>query len=823
MIIRRKKIYNLKFIKNFLIIIFISLVSYILYNKYFNLYNTSFNINEVPYISTYYIKPIVTPDEDVIIDFYITDYYQKEYSSENSDERFTVTIKIDGKKDIIKRNLKAGDHSINIGKFDALGEQKFSILCTDKYKRNSHELFNYFLVRKDIQVNEYIMSEADLINYNINNKNDKNNGQTTREGLQNLLDDKKSEGYNKLKMLPGIYRIDHIAPLYIPTEFTLDLNESTIKLNGFTGDSSIMIELNNTFDSHVVNGIIEGDFYEHDYKNSPNSSEWVIGVNIGGESKYSSFENLVIKDITGYGASNGIAKSRDENLYYTYYTPTKIGDTFKLGDIDRNTGVPIDSNTRTTSEFIDIKNYSDIGYLSVSRYLGYQDNPCSTWNLICHFYDNKKNFIDSVDAYQYRSIGIPNNSAYMKVTILSTDTPDDLSIQFFRVPTHCSFKNIKFENCRAVGFAPKAMKNMLIENCEFTKSGQVLAKSGLDAEDGWDMMQDVTFRNLNFYNNPYTDFLACGGQNFIIEDMIDGKISFLPRSNSYVVRSCYNLKDIELGNSGRSTTGYVRFFNNKVLGDVIIKSKKNVNWPIVIKDSKINGKTESEIGMGKFLRCDIGPTTKQFDDFSNSLGKSTYVNCYIHDKNGKYNYGGNFYNCKIENISGAIQKNLYLDNCNINNFDVYAIGDDANYIFKNSTLNNFSIRFDTWFKGATTLFENCDINTGSNYLLKLPHYSLSKSISLLSNNITSSSKDGLIVFYDDRVNAFTGYLTDQDSLTLEDNTFNIAKSKYLITGLDSNTQNNINIFDINNTYNSNITLVSKAAKKSTNIFINDNK
>ena len=168
MIIKKKKIYNLKFIKNFLIIIFISLVSYILYNKYFNLYNTSFNINEVPYISTYYIKPIVTPDEDVIIDFYITDYYQKEYSSENSDERFTVTIKIDGKKDIIKRNLKAGDHSINIGKFDALGEQKFSILCTDKYKRNSHELFNYFLVRKDIQVNEYIMSEADLINYNIN-------------------------------------------------------------------------------------------------------------------------------------------------------------------------------------------------------------------------------------------------------------------------------------------------------------------------------------------------------------------------------------------------------------------------------------------------------------------------------------------------------------------------------------------------------------------------------------------------------------------------------------------------------------------------------
>ena len=37
------------------------------------------NINEVPYISTYYIKPIVKPNEEVFIDYYITDYWHKEY------------------------------------------------------------------------------------------------------------------------------------------------------------------------------------------------------------------------------------------------------------------------------------------------------------------------------------------------------------------------------------------------------------------------------------------------------------------------------------------------------------------------------------------------------------------------------------------------------------------------------------------------------------------------------------------------------------------------------------------------------------------------
>ena len=104
------------------------------------------NINEVPYISTYYIEPKVSPNEDVIIDYYVTDYYHKEYTEEDTSETFTITVKIDGQTDIVKKNVKAGDNSINIGKFKTTGEQKFSIIATDQYGRNSHELFNFFLV-----------------------------------------------------------------------------------------------------------------------------------------------------------------------------------------------------------------------------------------------------------------------------------------------------------------------------------------------------------------------------------------------------------------------------------------------------------------------------------------------------------------------------------------------------------------------------------------------------------------------------------------------------------------------------------------------------
>ena len=339
----------------------------------------------------------------------------------------------------------------------------------------------------------------------------------TRKGLQQLLDDKKSDGYNKFTLLPGIYRIDHHQKIYIPTEFTLDMNGATFKQNQFTSNKSLMIELNNTFNSHVINGIIEGDYFSHDYTNSTNNSEWVNGINISGEAKYSAFENLTIKNIAGYGSSNGIANSRDGKLGYTYISPKGIGNNFKIGDIDRSTGLDITSTTRTTSDYVDISGYSDIGYLSVNVYLGYQGNPCGTWNLICHFYDENKNFIISIDSYQYRRVSVPAKSKYMRVTILNAAYPTSLSIQYFRVPTHCSFKNIEYENCRCVGMAPAAMKDMLIKSCEFTNCGQSSASCALDAEDGWDMMQDTTFKSLKFNKNPNNYFLTCAGHNLIID------------------------------------------------------------------------------------------------------------------------------------------------------------------------------------------------------------------------------------------------------------------------------------------------------------------
>jgi len=859
------------------------------------------NWNEVPYISTYYIKPVVKPDEEVFIDYYITDYYYKEYMEKYNlkeddwgndnwtekawnNETFTVTVRVEGQDDKLYHYLKAGDHKVSLGRFPAEGEQKFSIVCTDKYGRNSHELFNFFLVQGDIEVKEYIMTEDDLVTYNIKNiddyevkkiidlsaltnKNsttvksalveaaaniipesktyvcliadttgdgtpdnwwtenqvvyssdyDKNSvlqeATNTRKGLQQLLDDKKATGYNKLKLLPGTYRIDHQQQIYIPTEFTLDMNGATLKQNQFTGNQSLMIDLNNTFNSHVINGVIEGDYFIHDYTNSTNNSEWVNGISIDGESKYSSFENLTIKDITGYGSSNGIADSRDGKLGYTYTSPKSIGNTFKIGDVSRNTGLDITSTTRTTSDYIDISSYSNIAYLSVSVYLGYQGNPCGTWNLICHFYDENKNFIISIDSYQYRRITIPKSSKYVRVTILNTSYPTNLSIQYFRIPTHCSFKNIKYENCRCVGMANAAMKDMLIESCEFINSGQSSAKCALDAEDGWDMMQDVTFKNNKFNYNPNNHFLTCAGHNFIVDGQVGGQLYMWERTRSSVIKNCINVS-LSVQSGGKDTIvkhGVYKIYNNHFSFGKSANNLIKNNYC----DQYLSGKLFNST-IGSLSNCDNSSYEKCIvnvsNDFLGYLTNITMKDCDFTPSNnftGRYrlsfNRGHsnsyNFTNCK------------FYGKCSLTNHNGFYAGNFINCIFDDVNIYpNVSANSDD-----IITFENCSLKYGEKNFI---YYSPSSGTTPVSTNIFF--KNCIITNLDNNLNSFIyANAKPNGSCSFINCIISIPENLVLLDSYPTylNLLQSYNLAFNNSPLPQNITLLSKTLKDNKNITI----
>ena len=810
--------------------------------------NVNVNINEVPYISTYYIKPIVGIGEEAKLDFYITDYFHKEYLEDDYSETFTVTLRIEGREDKKFYNLKAGDHTISLGKFDTEGEKKFSILCTDKYGRNSHELFNFILVKNPVEVKEYIMTQEDLVKYNIKNTDDYeviefsegtlkdllksapvgkylcllptndsgtynyskfknitvkygkgydkeavlNEAINTRIGLQQLLDDKKAEGYNRVVLLNGRYRIDHQKQIYIPSEMTLDMNGATIKLNQFTGCNALMIDINNTFDSHVINGTIEGDYFAHDYANSEKNSEWVNGISVSSGAKYSSFENILIKNITGYGSGNGLGTTRD-GIYYTYIYPKDIGNNFKLCDIDRKTGEEIPSEIRSTCNMIQIdKRYaSEIGYLSISRYLGYQGNGCGSWNLICHFYDSNKKFIKSVDGFQYRRIGVPQGAEYIRVTLLCTTLPTTLSIHLFRIPTHCAFKNIKHENVRCVGMAQSAMNDMLVENCEFTKCGYSGAFCAYDAEDGWDAMQDVTFKGLKFYGNGRNDFLTCAGHNFIIDGQLQGNIHIYERTRGLVVKNCncgsINLESGGIGNIVKH--GIYRVYNNEFKeGTVANNLIKNITCKPEGQGLKgrVDNSTLNKLG-GHYTNYYTNCVIDINNTFLNYLSNQTAINCDFKPVDG-FN---NRYSLSFNNKEGK----YYFENCNffgkslMSNHNEFHSGH-----FVNCNFDNTSIQVHVQSKeDDVILFGNCKIGYEEENLVRYCPFAYTNGthseIIFRDCTITNKSAKSLIYAYSKPVG----------KVIFENCVIDVPKDTILFDGCANDSNINIDIEFINTT------------------------
>ena len=102
------------------------------------------DINEVPYISTYYIIPENDINDDIKIEYYVTDYNQKEYLYGDTSEEFKVDYWINGEKKTLS-NIKAGNNFIDLGTLPE-GEYSFDLQVTDKYFRKSHKLFSEFKV-----------------------------------------------------------------------------------------------------------------------------------------------------------------------------------------------------------------------------------------------------------------------------------------------------------------------------------------------------------------------------------------------------------------------------------------------------------------------------------------------------------------------------------------------------------------------------------------------------------------------------------------------------------------------------------------------------
>lgn len=642
-------------------------------------------INQVPYISTHYIEPKVMVGKDAVIDYYVTDYDQREYMFDDPSATFTVEYWVNGAKSTIK-DVKAGDNTLTV-KTPPKGEVLFALQATDSKGRKSHRLFHEFLVvdPKEEAIPADKVLAPDLKRFNI--YNDDTHPVETTKGLTEMLEWAAENGYRKVVMPKGRYRIDADSAVMMVSGLTLDLNGSTFKSNPNLRDKVTMLDMVGCIDSHVVNGTFEGDLKERDFENSPKNTEWVNAVHIGRGSKYCSYQDIKVIDVVGRGTNtsfSGVGVGPG-GLSYTASRIKKTGD-FEPGDIDEQ-GNSIDSTARlSTKEMVDISSFHEAqGFFQMGLYLGYQGNPTGSWVYKAHFYDADEKYLETIEGYMYRRLYPPKAAKFARFTVVPrperAEKIQSLMLFDFLMPYNCTFRNVHHENNRCIGMTPSGFVNMLVEGCTFVNCGWAAAKCAFDAEDGWDMAQDLMFRNNVFGENPRNEFVCISGHNFVVENNVMG--AFL--RNRYFTLRNNKLKSARFEFGDRRSSGSPRVYGNTIEGNTRLTTKGKFEAPyrqFFIRDNILKGDVttpspkagevvslfykckiqggDSEgkrIG-GRFAQCDFQDIREIKSGSSFEIYESTIDNCLLkttsHGASNIAVVDSNIANSQIEPTRGGV-------------------------------------------------------------------------------------------------------------------------------------------------------------------------
>ena len=670
-------------------------------DEYDNQYNIHKNDNlitkkfrELPYINREFYKHTFIPNEDVLIGFYVDDHNETYYRDE-----ITSIYKIfmyDNHELVKVDYIHSGSQQMNFGKL-AEGEHILSYEVQDIYGRKSFRDYFEIRVKEPTVKSEYIVSDNEI-------PTDSDSIEWLNQLILNL-----DEKYNYLTLPIGTYKMKFGETLMLRDNLTLDLNGSEIVLEeGQVGCSNLQVNIRQCYDSHVINGSVVGDLETHDYANSTNNSEWVNGISIEGRSKYSSYENIEVKNITGYGSAVGFGYDRDGSNYCWNVMGHK-------GVWDKNLQCE-------ESDYYDLSKFKVDGcnFIQVGKYLGYQGNPAlvtPTWYYRLQFFDEDKNLLDDFNCYFYRKVFIPNNAKYCKILSIKGTYFLKADIFAFKTPVNCEFNKVRHIDCRCVGCAPSAMESLRLIDCYFTNCGTSGAKCAFDSEDGWDMMHDFYMTGTVFENNPNNHWLTCAGHNFLLEcNEYPGNMSFWTRCQNYTVRN-NKINDIRESNS--QATHHVRIYDNECSG--IITSTKTIIKNCVAK--QMNGEVDN------CTAYSLPNTTKTVDDcnfiLSNevqyigdiSISNSTFS---LADGVETRNFSFNKKNGQIKFMNCEFRGGLY----NLTNHNTFNSGEFINCDFDKVAI---SVSCQYTDNTETIVFKNC-IMPIEGYLLKFAPNAYSRGV-----------------------------------------------------------------------------------------------
>lgn len=671
------------------------------------LIKASNNLDKYPYLSNYYYDPRVNLHQDILIPLYLTDYDQKEYLYDINSETFTIEYALnDGKKNIL-RNIPAGDYVLNCGSSSVEGENIISIQIIDKNGLRSSRIFKSILVvNPDTYIitdsETYNVTEEDLMKYGIKINSEKDEDCTsTRLGFTTLLQEIKKNGYRKAVIPQHIYRIncthDRSQPIFIPDRFTLDLNGATIKQQPSENNVTLMMSIRDCFDSHVTNGIIEGDYDERAVNGTLNgwSSEGMNCLKIAENSRFCSFNNLTVKKITGYANATAGGGHKKGRIIIKNHCPKFTKNT----QIDINTGNEIKSVGKSTSSFLPLNDILIDGnrYISMFNYsfmggiMG-----CNDFTLWYSFYDNDYNFLDCIQTRMYQKIIAPLNSKYLKLTVCHEEYSPDIMYQLvdMPLPTCCSYNNIHSIETRTCAFNPNQCNDLDMSNLTFTRCacdtwGSNPTPVPIDIEDGWFLTNDFYFRNLEILeksSNSSAGVIIRSGSNIIFDNCKNlGVVKIGTGAYGSIVKECKGNMNIQIDNKSKIFGAYTRVYNNALTsGGGISMNSIDGNYRVA-KDCTMLDCTASKVTL---KNCTLNYTIPKPPNLDLTIlyTNSVFDNCILNNIPS--------YSCRT---SGLKIKNSEITNCIFDVFDYLEIS--------NTKITNMDIR--TIDEGGSVILSNC--------------------------------------------------------------------------------------------------------------------
>lgn len=757
--------------------------------------------NQVPYVSTYYIPAKVPVGQNLNIKYYVTDFFQKEFMRDDHSELFTIDYWANGNKTTLS-NVAAGDNTNITLQNLPLGTTLFSIQATDSSGRKSYRMFQEFRVIDTnttvldpttaiIPPNQiYFPTTNDLLGtWGIHTDGTSSTNTTT--GITAMLAWASSNAYRKV-VLPagGTYLITPKFPPNMASHLILDMNGSTFKLEPSAIEPSYIMQIVNCDDSHVINGTFEGDRYGHTFNPGANG-ESVRGIQIGIGAEYCSFQNVTVKDVTGYGVNTsftGIAAQGTTN-YIKPYALNIIGPLgFALGDID-GSGNSIPSTIRATStNMTDITGFKSIGnFFQFGRYLGFQGHDTGSTAYLAHFYNASTNYLETIVGHMFRRTYIPDQAKYLKVTVFGSPLADltdptgwsnaiikNNGLQLFRFqhPYNSTFKDLTMDNIRVCGMVPSGFYNLLVEGCTFTNCGSHITLAAFDAEDGWDMMQELTFRNNLFTNNPNNDFVINGGYNAVVENNTNMQVVLRARANGLVLRNNTIDEGSWIWFNTRQRTGYPRMIYNTVSLTNSPSSAFTLSSMATPPDALFCFRDSTFIG---------GKPMIVFEGAANTYNTYFYK-CDIKDS---LLFSGKAVQCVFSNvINNNISPSSFLVYGSIiNNSIMRAKGTDSIGYITGSVLSNSIV---SSVSGADIFLENNFLFDSS--LTGGSDGKIEREFTLRGNTIVTTNQNVV-----DLGNAFTGIVFQNNKVTFNHTNFNAIK-------FDAPTHSASQVFVANNTF-----------------------